>query len=680
MNEMIRSVLLLAIVVCSHAALADPLRGRVPADALGYARIPDVAGFLTAPKDSVLKGALSHPDHVAQIEGLREAIYRNLLGGGDGRAGPLATLLIGHLTAPMEAVVVAQGPDGRGLPSVLFRSVLDFESIAAFRTALDELANQNEEAQVLMPVGDDGFGIVLAGSVPLMVQFDPVSGEIYLLASVGIDRQRFEQLMRLPAVAASSSMRAMENRIDTSGRGLFVWWNVAAAMPLMRGMTDPVWMGRLDRWGLADVRSAALGWGVEGGRGRLSVLLDSPNSGYRGLFPEVVNDLSLSAAGEPGLVVALPVLDQRIVDALLEIADREGRPGVQYRYRTLSERITRDAGVSPEAFLSAIGPESIFLSDRAGMFFAVRVADPRAYRKIVSKLAGHPGVEHETRRIGGLEYHHLTVAENRTVESAGSPRDRFRTHLFWVEEGDFLVFASTPQALMDRQRMSGVTLEHWLRENQGVEARSALFLFSTEVPNLPRIAYYTYLDLLMVAGDLAGYPVRIFDLPSAGQLALPETGAYSVIVRFSDPMLGLEFVFENNPAEVLVALGPGSLGVVGVVAAIAFPAYQDYLLRANAAAALQVGTGRLKTAVSEYHSVNGRLPKGMEELGLDPAGIRGDSWQALVDELGIVRISFTGGPLADGSVLFIPHVFEGQLEWLCRARDVSAQYLPAECR
>ena len=678
---------LTALLVCGEAA-ADPLRGRVPPDALAYVRIPDVPGFLTAPKGSVLQDALSHPDHVAQIEALRLAFAENVLGGGEGVIGPLANLLLRRLDAPLEAIAVAPNADAPGLPVVLIRTELDFDSLAAFRSALNDLANRDPRFQVLAPADDDGFGIVVAGSLPLLFQYYAESGEIYLLASAGIDRRRFERLMRLPPVVETTALREMENRIDTSGRGLFMWWDVAGLVPLVRGVIDPAQLAGAEKWGMLEVRSAALGWGVEGGKGRLSILIDSPKSGYRELLPDLSNDLSLSAAGDPGLVVAMPILEQRFVDALLEIASREGRTGAERRYADLKQRFVGLTGVSLDEVFSALGPEAVFFTDQAGGFFGVRVADPGGYRRLVSKLAREPGVVHETRIIGGLEYHHLAVPEalgesnrdQRGGEMPDVPKDRLRTHWFWVEEGGFVVFAQTPQALMDRQGLPRVPLGEWLRRRQHVEGRHALLLFSTEVPNLPRIVYYTYLDLLVVAGDLAGYPIRIFDLPSASQLSLPDAGAYSMVVSLTDPMLSLEFVFENNPAEILMASGPGMIGVIGVPSAVAIPTYQDYAVRANVAAGLAVGAGELKTAVSEFHAANGRLPKGMQELGRDPAGIRGDGYLATVDELAIVRVSFTGGPVDGGSILVVPNVYEGKLNWLCRSRDMDGKYLPAECR
>ncbi|MEA3412067.1 MAG: pilin [Pseudomonadota bacterium] len=687
-NSVISLLLLLTTALGWGAAAADSLRGRVPSDVLAYLRIPDVPGFLTAPKDSVLKGPLSHPDHIAQVEALRSALYEKVLGNGEGSVGPLAALLLGRLTAPLEAVAIPASPEAPGLPVVLIRTQLDFETLAAFRSALNDLAEQDPRIQVLAPPADDGFGIIVVGSVPLLFQYDADSGEIYLMASAGIDRQRFNRLMRLPPVIETTPMREMENRIDTSGRGLFMWWNVAGLMPLARGALDPAQLADLEKWGFTDVRSASMGWGVEGGKGRMSVLIDSPETGYRGLLPEVSTDLSLSAAGKPGLVVAMPILDQRFVDALLEIATREGRSGARRRYAELGEQFLRETGVSLDELFSALGPDAVFFTDLAGGFLGVRVADPRGYRDLVSKLARRPGVVHETRTIRGLRYHHLAVPEARggaAGDDPGSaagdvPGDRLRTHWFWVEEGGYLVFAQTPQALMDRQGLPRVPLDEWLRTQQRVDGSNALFLFSTEVPNLPRIVYYTYLDLLMLAGDLAGYPIRIFDLPSASQLSLPDTGAYSVVLSLADPLLSLEFVFENNPAEILVASGPGMIGVIGVLAAIAIPAYQDYTVRANVAAGLTVGAGKLKTAVSEFYAANGRLPKGMVELGLDPAGIGGDGYLALVDELAIVRISLTGGPLDGGSVFYVPNVHEGKLEWLCRSRDLDGKHVPAECR
>lgn len=49
------------------------------------------------------------------------------------------------------------------------------------------------------------------------------------------------------------------------------------------------------------------------------------------------------------------------------------------------------------------------------------------------------------------------------------------------------------------------------------------------------------------------------------------------------------------------------VAIVGVLAAIALPIYQDYVARSQVTEAIQ-GTGNLKTSIAEFYATNGAMP------------------------------------------------------------------------
>ncbi|WP_269747915.1 pilin [Methylomonas lenta] len=56
------------------------------------------------------------------------------------------------------------------------------------------------------------------------------------------------------------------------------------------------------------------------------------------------------------------------------------------------------------------------------------------------------------------------------------------------------------------------------------------------------------------------------------------------------------------------------VAIIGILAAVAIPAYQDYLARAQAAEAASL-LGGLKTGIAEYYSTNGSVPDVTSDLG-----------------------------------------------------------------
>ncbi|MCH6548628.1 MAG: pilin, partial [Proteobacteria bacterium] len=66
------------------------------------------------------------------------------------------------------------------------------------------------------------------------------------------------------------------------------------------------------------------------------------------------------------------------------------------------------------------------------------------------------------------------------------------------------------------------------------------------------------------------------------------------------------------------------VAIIGILAAIAIPAYQDYTVRAQVSEGLNLGGGA-KTAVTEYFQDRGAWPVNNTEAGLDatPTNIKG---------------------------------------------------------
>ena len=66
------------------------------------------------------------------------------------------------------------------------------------------------------------------------------------------------------------------------------------------------------------------------------------------------------------------------------------------------------------------------------------------------------------------------------------------------------------------------------------------------------------------------------------------------------------------------------VAIIGILAAIAIPAYQDYTIRAQVTEGLTLA-GDLKAGIAEYTAQVGEWPAGMAELGL------GSRWRGQQD-------------------------------------------------
>jgi len=124
------------------------------------------------------------------------------------------------------------------------------------------------------------------------------------------------------------------------------------------------------------------------------------------------------------------------------------------------------------------------------------------------------------------------------------------------------------------------------------------------------------------------------------------------------------------------------VAIIAILAAIALPAYQDYTTRAKVSEAV-VMAAPAKLAVAETASSMGALGSvTAANSGYSfPGATKYVSGIAITDATGVVTVTSTV-PNASGSLVLTPTVVgsSAQLRWACTASNISAKYLPAECR
>jgi type IV pilus assembly protein PilA len=128
------------------------------------------------------------------------------------------------------------------------------------------------------------------------------------------------------------------------------------------------------------------------------------------------------------------------------------------------------------------------------------------------------------------------------------------------------------------------------------------------------------------------------------------------------------------------------IAILGILMAIAIPAYQDYTVRAKASEGINLA-GASKLAVAETYSSRGTFPANNTSAGL-PAGtsINGKYVNSVtVGTGGLITINYTAAELKlSGKNLDLsPTTAAGSVKWRCKAsatNPVDAKYLPSECR
>jgi len=126
--------------------------------------------------------------------------------------------------------------------------------------------------------------------------------------------------------------------------------------------------------------------------------------------------------------------------------------------------------------------------------------------------------------------------------------------------------------------------------------------------------------------------------------------------------------------------------IIGILAAVAIPAYQDYTVRAKVSEALVLASAA-KTGVSEWYATNGNLPSTNASVGLPAAAsIYGNSVRSVgIAGSGVITVTLqtTNLPADAGGtqLLLTPSTATGAIIWTCTSGgSLLAKYRPASCR
>ena len=122
------------------------------------------------------------------------------------------------------------------------------------------------------------------------------------------------------------------------------------------------------------------------------------------------------------------------------------------------------------------------------------------------------------------------------------------------------------------------------------------------------------------------------------------------------------------------------VAIIGILAAVALPAYQDYTIRARVSELVLAASG-FKTTISEKAAADNSLAA--SGTGLTVSAI-GKITSGSVTNAGVITVAGSNAAGSVGTAVTIvlsPTFTGGRVLWRCQTSDAAIfKYVPAECR
>ena len=630
----------------AYAAPQSWLHQNLPPQTAAYLRLPN-AWFLENHK--LAASAIYQSDaYREQTAAVRRALIQRLLTLLPEEARAPLQNLQQHLDAPLEIALLQDKNELNLL-------------IAATAQFADDQALQQTLAQTFpapWQVGADR--IEQRGEPPIAYRYDAANQR--LLLSTGLVKNPADSLKYLSEDGGDAPFTALQSRLDPKADGLYLWLD--PQNPLIQLKTRD-WQPVLTRLGLDHSRQLALAWSVSDERPHLQISLVQ------------ADDAPLNLPTARGATLELPYHGDISALAALTLPNDAQIEGIAQSGGKLKQVLQQTLGISADD-LAALGTLYYLADDNGGYLVLPQSAKP-ALEALLNKLQGRGILSQRETLKEGIEHLAFTslTAQSAAQAASQTPQNaaltslmrQLQNHYYLRAEGDYLLISDLPQPLLARKNLAAdaPTVARWLAAEH-IDLADSAYAYIQNQRHLGRDSYYNGLKRLQAYADLAQSPLDIMALPDASQL--PASGAIALRLRGDgkNPTLTLDLQNGIDDLAALAGGGTATLATLGIVSAIALPAYQDYTIRSRIAQ-------NLLPASALQHDLADALAAGKK---INTKNYPSPGKNIHVETSGDIRITLENADKYSGATLTLHYDRAGK-QWQCQT-VIPARYLPPQCR
>lgn len=124
------------------------------------------------------------------------------------------------------------------------------------------------------------------------------------------------------------------------------------------------------------------------------------------------------------------------------------------------------------------------------------------------------------------------------------------------------------------------------------------------------------------------------------------------------------------------------VAIIGILAAIAIPAYNDYMVRSRVTELINVA-GNAKASMSEYRISKSGWPANLTAAGITNIKTQYVTGISINSTTGAITIAGNQTALGSNgtlSIVLTPSYNNGAVQWTCTATGTATQYAPASCK